>query len=271
MPTSQVQHQLSSSITPAKILVVEDEELIALVLKNQLKKIGYQVSGIAETGPSAIQLAQEFQPDLVLMDIRLNGEMDGIEAAASITAHLDIPIIFLTALSDSRTLDRAKQVSPFNYIIKPFEVVDVHISIEFALSKHRANQEVKQQRTQLYTILESIGDAVIATDNQGAVMYMNRVAQSITQWQLADAIGKDISEVIPLITGTDKDSLENPLKQVLRGGKGVTLPKDTYLTTKNQEEIPIDYSAVPIIDDQNKFHGAVIVFQDITERLKPTH
>lgn len=262
------QQKRPAPVASAKILVVEDEGLIALDIESHLIDLGYQVPGIAETGADAILLALKTQPDLVLMDIRLKGNIDGIEAAAKITDKLDIPIIFLTAFADAETLNSAKQVSPFGYILKPFDPMDLRTSIEIALHKHQFDQEVKQQKTWLHTILASIGDAVVATDNQGSVTYMNRVAESITQWQQAEALGKDVSDVIPLITGTAKNILENPLKQVLREHQEVVLPDNTYLITKNQEEIPIDDSAVPIVDDQNQSHGAVIVFRDITERLE---
>lgn len=262
------QQKRPAPVVSAKILVVEDEGLIALDIESHLIDLGYQVPGIAETGADAILLALEAQPDLVLMDIRLKGNIDGIQAAAKITDKLDIPIIFLTAFADADTLNKAKQVSPFGYILKPFDPMDLRTSIEIALHKHHFDQEVRQQKTWLHTILASIGDAVVATDNQGSVTYMNRVAESITQWQQDDALGKDVSDVIPLITGTAKNILENPLKQVLREHQEVVLPDNTYLITKNQEEIPIDDSAVPIVDDQNQSHGAVIVFRDITERLE---
>ncbi|NJK42206.1 MAG: diguanylate cyclase [Acaryochloridaceae cyanobacterium SU_2_1] len=268
MPNFELQPQRPVPITPSKILVVEEEGLIALDIENHLLNLGYQVPGIADTGSRAISLVLESQPDLVLMGIRLKGEMDGIEAAAKITAHLNIPIVFLTAFADPQTLDRVKQVSPFGYILKPFNAVDLQISIEIALHKHCADQTIKQQNIWLHTILESIGDAVVATDNQGLVTFINRVASSLTQWEQVEALGQDINKVIPLISGIDKTVIENPLKAVLRDQKSVALPDNTYLITKNQEEIPIDDSAVPILDNQNQAHGAVIVFRDITERLK---
>ena len=267
MSSLHAQKERSTLVASAKILVVEDEGLIALDIENHLHELGYQVAGVAETGDDAIQLALDSEPDLVLMDIRLKGNMDGIEAAASITSQFDVPIIFLTAFADQQTLDRAKLVSPFGYILKPFDTVDLRTNIEISLQKHRSEQKVKQQKTWLNTILESIGDAVVATDQHGSVTYMNRVAESITQWQTTDALGKDVSEVLPLVTGQAKDVLENPLIQVLRDQTGVVLPENTYLINKNRQEIPIDDSAVPIVDDQNQHHGAVIVFRDITERL----
>ena len=194
MSTIQSQQEGFDLVTAAKILVVEDEGLIALDIENHLLALGYQVAGLAETGADAIQLALESEPDLILMDIRLKGEMDGIEAAASITSQLDIPIIFLTAFADSQTLYRAKLISPFGYIRKPFEAIDLHTNIEIALHKHRSEQEIKQQRTWLNTVLESIREVVVADDHHGSVTSMDRVAESITQWQKqkVDTLSQDV-------------------------------------------------------------------------------
>ncbi|PZD72931.1 putative signaling protein [Acaryochloris thomasi RCC1774] len=260
---------ISASIaTPARILIVEDEGLVALDIKQRLLDLGYQIAGIAETGKAAIRQALDSEPDLVLMDIRLKGEMDGIEASTSITAQLDVPIIFLTGFADQQTLDQAKETFPFGYILKPFDTVDLFTGIEICLKRHQLEKAVKHQKNWLDIVLESIGDAVVATDNNGAVTYMNRVAESITDWQRIDALGRDANDVMPLMLGHTKDAIENPLKQVLREGQGVVLPENTFLITKNKKEVPIEDSAVPILDADNQSHGAVIVFRDITKRLQ---
>ncbi len=212
MSTIQSQQEGSTLVTAAKILVVEDEGLIALDIENHLLALGYQVAGIAETGAKAIRLALESEPDLVLMDIRLKGDMDGIEAAASITSQLDIPIIFLTAFADPQTLDRAKLISPFGYIRKPFEAIDLHTNIEIALHKHRSELEVKQQRTWLNTILENIRDAVVGNDNHGSVNYMDQVAESITQWQKVDALNTDVKGQVTFASMNDDIPLDNLAK-----------------------------------------------------------
>jgi CheY-like chemotaxis protein len=124
-------------VNSAKILVVEDENIVALELKKRLKKLGYQVSSVASTGKEAINKAEGFMPDLVIMDIRLKGDMDGIQAAQTIRERFNIPIIYLTAHSDNETLKRAKQTEPYGYILKPFEEDDLRTAIEIALYKHQ--------------------------------------------------------------------------------------------------------------------------------------
>ncbi|MHC5034564.1 MAG: response regulator, partial [Planctomycetota bacterium] len=121
----------------ARIQVVEDESIVALDIKDNLEILGYNVVAVESSGEPAIQKAIETRPDLVLMDIRLKGEMDGIEAAQQIRAHLGTPVIYLTAYADEATLQRAKITEPYGYILKPFEERELHTTIEMALYKHR--------------------------------------------------------------------------------------------------------------------------------------
>ncbi|WP_342303759.1 response regulator [Methanolobus sp. ZRKC5] len=120
-----------------KILVVEDENVVALELKKRLKKLGYQVSSVASSGKEAINKVEGFLPNLVIMDIRLKGDMDGIQAAQIIKEKFNIPVIYLTAHSDDETLKRAKQTEPYGYILKPFEEDDLRTAIEIALYKYQ--------------------------------------------------------------------------------------------------------------------------------------
>ncbi|OHB47288.1 MAG: two-component system response regulator [Planctomycetes bacterium GWF2_40_8] len=130
-------------MSKAKIMIVEDEWITAEDIKMRLQALGYTVSSPASTGKEAIQKAKEDKPDLVLMDIVLKGEMDGIEAASQIHTCLDIPIIYLTAYADEKILDRAKITKPSGYIVKPFIDEDLKIAIEIALYKHKSEKERK--------------------------------------------------------------------------------------------------------------------------------
>lgn len=129
----------------AKILVVEDQNIVALNIRNKLKNLGYTVPGTASTGEEAIKKAELTNADLVLMDIMLKGEMDGIEAAREIKNRLRIPVLYLTAYTDDETLERAKTTEPAGYISKPFKEEDLHSNIEMALHKHRAEKEAEKE------------------------------------------------------------------------------------------------------------------------------
>ncbi|UZP67101.1 response regulator [Desulfovibrio mangrovi] len=131
---------------PLSILVVDDEQIVALDIKRTLERLGYSVPAIVGDGQTAISKAAELQPSLVLMDIRLKGEMDGIQAASVITAKLGIPVIYLTAYSDEATLERAKASNPFGFLIKPFEERELHSTIEIAMLKHRSERSLDEAR-----------------------------------------------------------------------------------------------------------------------------
>lgn len=124
-----------------RILVVEDEHIVAMGIKKMLKNLGYTVTGVASSGKDAISKAESTFPDVVLMDIMLKGDMDGVEAAKEIRERFDVPVVYLTAYSDSKILERAKKTEPFGYIVKPFDEKDLHSSIEVALHKHRKEKE----------------------------------------------------------------------------------------------------------------------------------
>jgi DNA-binding LytR/AlgR family response regulator len=139
------------------VLVVEDESIVSKDIQHSLKKLGYNVVGAAATGEQAVKLAMETQPDIILMDIMLKGEMNGIEAATQIRTETNIPVIFLTAYADESTLNKAKVTQPYGYIIKPFKEIDIHTSIEMALYKHKKEAEVLKERDLLFNLVESQG------------------------------------------------------------------------------------------------------------------
>lgn len=143
-------------MTQATILVVEDEGIVAQEIKSRLEKAGYSVCGVAHDGDTAVAHAEAMHPDLVLMDIRLKGEMDGIEAAGLIRERCDIPVVYLTAYTDPATLERAKVMEPFGYVVKPFETRSLMVSIEIALHRHLSESE-RINREKLQAVLETAG------------------------------------------------------------------------------------------------------------------
>ncbi|MFP4618300.1 MAG: hybrid sensor histidine kinase/response regulator [Spirochaetaceae bacterium] len=133
-------------MSKVKILIVEDESIVAIDIARRLKSLGYYVLGHTLSGEDAVLFSREKSPDLVLMDIHLKGEIDGITAAEQIRREYDIPVIYITAYSDESTLDRAKVTEPFGYILKPFQEREIHSAIEMAMYKHRAEQELREAK-----------------------------------------------------------------------------------------------------------------------------
>lgn len=137
------------------VLVVEDESIVSKDIQHSLKKLGYNVVGAASTGERAFELAASEKPDIILMDIMLKGNINGIETAERVKRELNIPIIYLTAYADEATLAKAKVTEPYGYIIKPFKEVDLHTSIEMALYKYSKEREVLKERDLFYSLIEN--------------------------------------------------------------------------------------------------------------------
>ena len=137
------------------VLVVEDESIVSKDIQHSLKKLGYNVVGASSTGEKAVELAGSEKPDVILMDIMLKGNMNGIEAADQIKEAYSIPIIFLTAYADESTLAKAKITQPYGYILKPFKEIDLHTTIEMAIYKHGKEQEIVKERDMLYSLMEN--------------------------------------------------------------------------------------------------------------------
>ncbi len=252
----------------AKILVVEDESIVAMDISNMLENLGYTVVGTAGSGEEAIQSVKDRSPDLVLMDIMLRGDVDGIEAAEYIRHNFQIPVVYLTAYSDNKTLERAKITEPYGYILKPFEERELHTCIEISLYKHEMEEKLRKSEKWFSTTLKSIGEAVIATDTDGRINYMNPVAEDLTGWTSGEALNKSIEELFTVI---DEDSREldgNPLNNILESRKVVNHSQtdNRLLITAGGREIPVDYNAAPIIDDKGDLAGGVLIFKDITRR-----
>ena len=255
-------------MTNAQILVVEDEGIIAKDIQNILKSLGYAVPAIASSGEGAIKKAAETFPDLVLMDIVLEGHMDGVEAAEQIRDRFDIPVVYLTAYADNKTLQRAKITEPYGYILKPFSERELHTTIEIALYKHQIERKLKESEQWLATTLKSIGDAVIATDAEGFVTFMNPVAEALTGWNQEEAAGKPLKKVFNIRNEITGKQAENPATKVLREGIVVGLANHTALIARDGTKHPIDDSGAPIRDHKGKITGVVLVFRDITEKRK---
>ncbi|MBF0564627.1 MAG: response regulator [Nitrospirae bacterium] len=233
----------------ARVLVVEDESIVAMSIQDRLKELGYTVADVVSTGEEAIKKAELLRPHLVLMDIVLKGEMDGVEAAGYIRSNLDIPVVYLSAYSDDDTLARAKVTEPYGYILKPFEQRELYINIEIALYKHRMERRLRESEQWLLGALKLMGCAVITTDVDGMVTFMNPGAAQITGWTDVEAIQEDVGNVFSIPNA-------HPVQKVLE--EGILISKNCTLTRKDKKHVSIDFSAVAITDENRKNIGVVI-------------
>jgi diguanylate cyclase (GGDEF)-like protein/PAS domain S-box-containing protein len=182
-----------------RLLVVEDEVLVARDIKARLTRMGYEVLAIATRGAEAIAKALLLRPDLVLMDINLRDDIDGIQAAIEIRSQYDVPVIFCTAYSNEATLVRAKVSEPYGYVLKPFDNRELEINIEIALYKHRAEKDLSESRRRLDATLSNVSDGVIAAQSDGQILFINPVAQKLTGWCQQEAQASSLFEVLVLL------------------------------------------------------------------------
>lgn len=251
-------------MTIANILVCEDEGIVAKDIQNTLEKMGYTVSFIVSSGEEAVQKAAGCHPDIVLMDIRLKGKIDGVEAAKKIYQDFNIPVIYITASADTNTLERAKVTKPFGYIAKPFRERELQANIEIAISQHLLEKRLKEKEEWLLKVIKSMGEGLITTDINGAVTFMNPVAETLTGWRISEALGRNAAEVLVIANAETRNTIESFIKIALEEDIVVGLPDQTILITKNGAEIPIDNSTAPIKDDRGNITGTVLVFWDVT-------
>ncbi len=250
-----------------QIMVVEDERIVAEHIRRSLQNMGYSVPAIASSAGTAIKEAQEKRPDLILMDIVLEGEMDGIETALQIRSRFNIPVVYLTAYSDDKMMERAKITEPFGYVIKPFNDRELHVIIEIALYKHKMEMELKEREQWLAATVKNLGEAVIATDKKGIIKTINPFAEALTGWKKEDALGKSLATVFNIISeGTDK-KVEDPVIKAIKEDSFYGLAEHTVLISKEGARIPVDIIGTAIKNDRDGIIGVVLVFYDIIERL----
>jgi diguanylate cyclase (GGDEF)-like protein/PAS domain S-box-containing protein len=199
-----------------RILVVEDETIVALDLKNSLKVLGYDVVGTACTGEEAITKADQTRPDLVLMDIILKGNMDGVQAADSIRATLDIPVIFLTACADERTLQRAKVTEAFGYLLKPFEERELHGHIEIALYKHHMERALRESEERYSLATLGANDGLWDWNLESKEIYYSPRWKSMLGYEEAQ-IGRSTDDWFKKMHPSDRISVEKKLAQHITG------------------------------------------------------
>ncbi len=183
---------------PAKILIVEDEQVVAVDIESQLERLGYRVVGTAASGEEACRKAAELEPDLVLMDVRIEGSLDGIEAASRIRRAREIPIVFLTAYTDVGTLERAKRIEPYGYVVKPFAQRDLEATIRVALYKGAVDRKLRQSHENLQTILDAQRHGTVMLDAEGRIRFASRAARRMAEGADAELIGHPLTSLLPL-------------------------------------------------------------------------
>jgi PAS domain S-box-containing protein len=244
----------------ASILVVEDERITAEDLRDILTQRGYRVMGTVASGEEALRRAESERPDLVLMDIRIEGELGGLEAARLLRQRYDVPVIYLTAHADDDTLSHAKLAEPLGFLVKPFQEPELHAAIEVALHKVASEREARGRQRLLEQTLGAMESAVVTLDEEGRIRLMNKTAERWTGWRLANAAGRPFEEVARLIDSRG-GLLDNAILKTLESGQLTELPAGTMLSGSGGGERKVTGSLSPIRDHAGRTTGVVMALE----------
>ena len=198
---------------PVKILIVEDEVLVAGSMERKLVKFGYRVAGICSSAEEALEMMRETHPDMVIMDIRLDGETDGIDTAAVIERDYEVPVIFITAYADDGTIERAKTTKPYGYIVKPFSEQELKSTIEIALYRSRAEEELKLREQQYRNAFRSMEEGIIVADRAMVIRIVNPALSSLIGVREESLEGIPLGDLLPE-SGEHLDRLEEGKRTV---------------------------------------------------------
>jgi PAS domain S-box-containing protein len=237
---------------------VEDEGLVAADVQRALERGGYEVCGVCADGASAVREVRRELPDAVIMDIQLSGPMDGIEAAGVIQRECGRPVIFLTGHAEAATVQRARGVQPYGYLLKPFHESELQSAVELAVSRHAADSRVRESEERFSGALRSIAGAVICTDILGVITFLNPVAEAITGWRAAEAVGRQLHEVFRVVL-PDGEALRGPGLVQATGGSGAL--RTIFLTARDGSMVAIEDHTNPIRDASGALTGIVILFR----------
>jgi|SRR5688572_14037189 len=244
-----------------KILVVEDESIVAKDIQNTLTRLGYDVPATASNAVSAFQKLEELRPDLVFLDIKLKGDIDGIQIAEKIKSHYDIPVIFLTSFVDKGTLDRAKVTEPYGYIVKPFNESDLQTTVEMALYKFEKDKETKYSKERYENALLNLDEAIIILDTKYAVTFLNPKAENLAGYGNDTASGKDLFSILNLRDEQGQDVSKETMALKLATDKVCELHNVNVTFLRSQEVHKSELTCSPVRDEKDNLIGYALVIR----------
>lgn len=252
------------------ILVVEDDAIESMDIQNTLKSFGYNVPYIADDGQKAIKIISKLKPDLLLLDIFLKGDVDGIELA-SLIEKMDIPIVYLTAHSETQTVKRAKNTNPYAYLIKPYDPEELRNTIELALYKHRLDKKLKKSEESYKDILQNISGIIykVIFQKKREVIFFNSMHEELTGYSEKELQMGDLSAVEPLILPEDRDMVMNIISDSIKNNEPFMV--DYRIRKKDGELRYFRDRGKPAYDDKGNLafiHGVIF---DVTKSKVLAH
>lgn len=248
--------------TKPRILIVEDEGVVAWDMERSLRD-AYDVTGVAGTAEEALDRAARDTPDLVLMDIRIRGDVDGISAAELLRARHNVPVVYLTAHGDNDTMERARKTDPYGYLLKPFKRPDLLSAVSIALYRHRMERELSAREHLLATTLHSIGEGVVMGDAEGRVTMMNAAAEKLTGYAPGEAVGQRVNDVVCLVDEATKKALDVGARRAVETKAPVAID-GALATGRSGHERAVLVSTSPIVDG-GAVLGTVTVLRDVSQ------
>jgi PAS domain S-box-containing protein len=247
-------------MSKTRILVIEDESIVAKDIQNTLIKLGYDVPVTASNAESAFMRLDEVNPDLVFLDVKLKGEIDGIQIAERIRDHYEIPVIFLTSFVDKETLDRAKVTEPYGYLVKPFNEPDLRSTVEMALYKFAKDQETRNEKDRFESALTNLDDAIITLDTEFKISFLNPKAEDLIGKTFDQAEGMDLFEVLQITEANGNRFDRNTLHRQAVADKALDL-ENSEIKLHNGTPVKTGITCSPVKDEKENLVGYAMVFR----------
>lgn len=244
-----------------KILVVEDESIVAKDIQNTLIRLGYDVPATASNAVSAFQKLDDIKPDLVFLDIKLKGDIDGIQIAEKIKSNYDIPVIFLTSFVDKGTLDRAKVTEPYGYIVKPFNESDLQTTVEMALYKFEKDKETKYSKDRFENALVNLDEAILILDIKYGITFLNPKAESLAGFGNETAAGKNLFTLVRITDENNEELTIDNIAVKVKTDKPCELNNATVTFQRSQEVQKSDITCAPVRDEKDILIGYAFVIR----------
>lgn len=252
-----------------KIVIFEDEGVTALHLENTLNRAGYEVAAVEESADQVEDLIRSTEPDLVLMDIRLRGVVDGVDAARLVRENFGIPVVIVTAHNDQATRRRIESSGAHGVVLKPFEEREIVVAVQSALRRHRLEQALAPAGTDSAPSLATFGECVVATDAEARIVYMNGNAEQLTGWENIDAFEMEASEVIRLNRADDGELIAHPVLTVLNRPDTLRNEPDAILTSRLGPQVPVSHQVSPVMSEAGEILGAIVTIRRRLDAPEP--
>jgi PAS domain S-box-containing protein len=247
-----------------KLLIVEDEPIVALDLKQELEQLGCEVVGVAESADEAMVAAGVHRPDLALMDVRIVGSVDGIQTAGLLRAAYKIPVVFLTSYSDETTIARAALEMPYGYLTKPFQSGELKATLHVALHKARVDARQQAAHRQMAATVDGMREGVLMVSAEGQVQFMNAAAEGMIGCTLAKAKGRHLNDVLILTDGNQRSAS-------LTSNREDAISTEEFGWTLHQSgggQVLVDLCQTPLVSAFSQRKGFVVTIRDAAERLR---